>query len=343
MTNKKFKFNKIILSLFTCLILIFIFKDNYHLILDALSKANYRVLFLAFIMIFLVWMGKAFSLFVLSKDQVKIKFKDILKEVLIVNFFDGVTPFASGGEPMQIYMLAKHDLGISKATNIVFQNYLVDRFIAISLVILAGIINVVTKSFPYENMLIYLTIIGFILNVLVIILMILVTFSKKTGNLLIHFALKILVSLKLIKDQEEKKEDWEEKISHFQEGSRSLLKNKAILGLSIITNLYRNILLYIIPWLVIKSIQPSLDINLITVFIATTFVSMIAAFVPIPGGTGGSEYSFIIFFNYYVPQDIIVTILLVWRFITYYLGIIIGGIFLNIYNRKERKNENIIR
>ena len=50
-----------------------------------------------------------------------------------------------------------------------------------------------------------------------------------------------------------------------------------------------------------------------------------AAFVPIPGASGGIEYGFIKFFGNFMPVVILNSLLITWRFITYYLGMILGG------------------
>ena len=56
---------------------------------------------------------------------------------------------------------------------------------------------------------------------------------------------------------------------------------------------------------------------------------LIGSFVPIPGGTGGLEYGYSAFYGFFVKGSVLSASMLIWRFITYYLGIIIGGILFN--------------
>ena len=60
------------------------------------------------------------------------------------------------------------------------------------------------------------------------------------------------------------------------------------------------------------------------------------SFVPIPGGTGGIEYGYIFFFSYLIKGNILTASMLLWRLISYYLAIIIGGICLMTYRKKEK-------
>ena len=57
---------------------------------------------------------------------------------------------------------------------------------------------------------------------------------------------------------------------------------------------------------------------------------LIGSFVPIPGGSGGLEYGFVKFFGVFIAGAKLSSIMLVWRILTYYLGMIVGAIFLNV-------------
>ena len=62
---------------------------------------------------------------------------------------------------------------------------------------------------------------------------------------------------------------------------------------------------------------------------------LIGAFVPIPGGTGGLEYSFIQFYGNFITGSALSAMMLIWRFITYYFGMIVGAIALYVKGKKD--------
>ena len=75
--------------------------------------------------------------------------------------------------------------------------------------------------------------------------------------------------------------------------------------------------------------------NALESVIASAYVMLIGSFVPLPGGTGGIEYGFLKFFGVFIVNDAkLRALMLLWRFITFYMGIVIGGIALNIKERK---------
>ena len=65
------------------------------------------------------------------------------------------------------------------------------------------------------------------------------------------------------------------------------------------------------------------------VIIATAYVMIMGSFVPLPGGSGGLEFGFVQFFGGFTLGAKLSSIMLVWRLLTYYLGIIVGAISLN--------------
>ena len=77
------------------------------------------------------------------------------------------------------------------------------------------------------------------------------------------------------------------------------------------------------------------SVNLFLTIITSAYVMLIGSFVPIPGGSGGLEYGFIAFFGNFVSGGKLTAAMLIWRFITYYLGIIAGAVIMNI---KEKRN-----
>ena len=62
---------------------------------------------------------------------------------------------------------------------------------------------------------------------------------------------------------------------------------------------------------------------------------LIGSFVPIPGGSGGLEYGFVAFYGTFISGSLLSAVMLVWRFITYYFGMIIGALAFYIKKVKE--------
>ena len=60
---------------------------------------------------------------------------------------------------------------------------------------------------------------------------------------------------------------------------------------------------------------------------AQAFVSMITAFVPLPGAAGGAEISFVTFFAIFMNGSDLNLSMLLWRILTFYCPIVVGAAF----------------
>ena len=179
-----------------------------------------------------------------------------------------------------------------------------------------------------------LVLIGFIVNTLVAIAIVIVSISKKITKSCITVIINILDKIKLLKDKNKTKENWYKRLNEFHECAEYLRKRKKLTAIGIIFNLLSLAALYIIPLFILYSMGDFTSLNAKTTIISSAYVLLIGAFVPIPGGSGGIEYGFLAFFGNFLLKSKLSAVLLIWRFITYYMPMIIGGIIFNIDERK---------
>jgi len=65
----------------------------------------------------------------------------------------------------------------------------------------------------------------------------------------------------------------------------------------------------------------------LSIIAATGLLMMITSLVPTPGTTGGAEGLGVFFLGKFFINSPILSVILVWRIITYYSTIVFGGIF----------------
>ena len=122
----------------------------------------------------------------------------------------------------------------------------------------------------------------------------------------------------------------------FHDGFIELKKRKSLFVVGIILNVLSLWCLYIVPLFVLYSMGHFNDVTPTVAITASAYVYIIGAFVPIPGASGGIEYGFTQFFGVYVGLDIISAVLLLWRFITYYLGVILGALAFSLEKKVKK-------
>ena len=137
----------------------------------------------------------------------------------------------------------------------------------------------------------------------------------------------------LIKNLNEQIERYKKNIMEFHDAIIGLKNNLKLVLQIVIFTLLQLTFYFIVPYFLYRSFGMEGG-SLINFIAATAFVLMITSFVPIPGGSGGAEGGFYLIFGMLFLSKYIITALVLWRFMTYYFWILIGGIFTILWGSK---------
>lgn len=335
--NEKLKkvANIIILALVTCLVLYFSLKDNFNTIINEIINVNIFWLVISFLLAISFWFFKAIATTrianIFKKDY---SIKQGMRLVLETNFFHAITPFAVGGQPYEIYSLKKSKLKITEATNVSIVNFIVYQIALVLLGIIAIVYNHHFVLLKENDLLKNLVVVGFLVNFIVIVALFLLTCTKKINKILMKFIIKVLNKIHLVKNKDEKIKQFNDYLNEFHQGAKILLHDKKLFIKLIFVHFIGLISSYLIPLTLAYAMGLS-SYTGIEAIVLSSYVMLIGAFVPIPGGTGGLEYGFMTFYGSFIKGSKLNAIMLLWRFITYYFAMILGAILLGI--RKKEK------
>ena len=335
--NEKLKkvANVIVLALVTCLVLYFSLKDNFNTIINEIINVNIFWLVISFLLALSFWFFKAIATTrianIFKKDY---SIKQGMRLVLETNFFHAITPFAVGGQPYEIYSLKKSKLKITESTNVSIVNFIVYQIALVLLGIIAIVYNHHFVLLKENDLLKNLVVIGFLVNFIVIVALFLLTCTKKINKILMKFIIKVLNKIHLVKNKDEKIKQFNEYLNEFHQGAKILLHDKKLFIKLIFVHFIGLISSYLIPLTLAYAMGMS-SYTGIEAIVLSSYVMLIGAFVPIPGGTGGLEYGFMTFYGSFIKGSKLNAIMLLWRFITYYFAMILGAILLGI--RKKEK------
>ena len=333
-TKLKSKLNFLILILLTFVVLYFSLKDDFNTTIHTILQINIFWFIIAILFVFIFWSFRTIPLYTfVHKFQKQYTFKKAFRLTLSTQFFNAITPFATGGQPFQVYYLKKNGIKISDGTNIIIQNFIVYQIALIILGILAILLNANFHFFQNNELLRKLVIIGFIMNSLVTIGLFTVAFLEKWNKFIITKGIILLTKLKIVKKPEEKTQEWKEYIHNFHTGAKTLIQDKKLFLTMIGSNVLALIFEYSIPFILLLGMGDYTSYNMLEAIVTSAYVMLLGSFVPMPGGTGGLEYGFITFYGNFITGTTLSAIMLLWRFITYYFGMFIGAIAVNIHER----------
>lgn len=281
------------------------------------------------------------------------RFIDALKVAFVGVFFGAVTPSNTGGQPMQLYLMSKMNVGVGFGSACMTQKFVYYQIITGVFSVLAIIIKFDYFKSAFTNIWSTLFIVlGFLTQTVVTVLFLVVSFSPKITGKLIGFIDKLLHKFKFVKNPDKKIVSLKEQVELFHCGNKKLYENKK-----------RTILLYALVALQVLAILSvpyfvylSFDMQSIAIannqaplayldsICIQSFVLFTSNLVPLPGASGGAELAFTMYFSpFFVVGSAkkIKPAILLWRFITYYGAIIISAPFS--YLTKGKRIDDAIK
>ena len=333
---KKYKINIILLVLVSFLVIFFSLKDNFTEAMDYLVHVDFLWIVLALILMVFNIIFQSMSQFrFLREVKEDYKFSSCVKLMMMAMFFNAITPFSSGGQPFEMYILNKEGIKVSDSANALLQNFITYQFALIFIGTVAIIANKVFGIFPEGNVLKNVVLVGYNINVIVMSLIIFFSRAKKMNTKLFSKIFDFIFHFKFIKNREEKRLKAEKTLDDFYNSTAVMKNNFKNTVFSFFYNLCSLLCLYFVPLFVFFALREYNSINVIRSLVLSGYTFLIGSFVPIPGAAGGLEYGYMDFFGVFVSGGILSASMLVWRLITYYFGMLVGGITLVTYRKKD--------
>lgn len=245
--------------------------------------------------------------------------------------YGALTPFSTGGQPMQIYYMRKMGMDTGKAGAIVAVKTLVYQ-----VVVVAFALVMVFWKLPYFQREVsnfaFITIIGLVTNLVFVIAVLFFAANQKATNKIIRWVIHLLHKIHLCKNPEERYQKFHDEFSLFYDSTRLMGRSFMVYVYTALFTVAQIFCTCIVPYFIYRSFNFSGD-SPITMVAAQSFVTMVSAFVPLPGASGGAEGSFALYFQNFFRNNTLVPAIFVWRITTYYMTIAVGAVVTFFGNR----------
>ncbi|WP_027089819.1 lysylphosphatidylglycerol synthase transmembrane domain-containing protein [Thomasclavelia saccharogumia] len=330
-SNKKYIFNILLILVLGTTVIYLTMKDDLQASLKTLMSASPMWILFSFILMGIYYILDGLNLYTFGRLYKKdYRYKQGFVNAISGTFFNGITPFSSGGQFAQVYIFNRQGIQPTNSASILLMAFIVYQSVLVLFTAIIMIFKYRIYSSIYSEFF-SLAIIGFLINFFVIAGLFLGAKSKKLQNFICNNIIKFLSKIHIVKNYTDTSFKVSRSLENFREELNILQHNKNILIKSSIVNLFKLIIIYSIPFFAAKALHIGVSIKQLPDFIGIcSFVYMITAFVPIPGASGGSEGVYFMLFSPLLGAVGTPTTMLIWRFITYYLGLIIGGLIFAV-------------
>lgn len=257
-------------------------------------------------------------------------------------FFGNLTPMMAGAVPSQIVRLTRTGLEVGEASATQFTRFIMFQF---GVVLFAAIMLFAKLGFFFETYgdIVVLNLIVFGVHFLELTALFVIclcpNFVMKVGNALIKF----LSEHKLLKNVDHWNEMVNVQVMEFSRAFMTAAQDLPSMGATLLVTMAQLACFYMIPWFVLNAFGQKGDF--LNCLAAGSMVQMVATAVPLPGGTGGTEGSFYMFYGGMFGSASIDAGFLVWRIVTFFaptflsvplLGVRSRNRSMSIYQRVQR-------
>ncbi len=296
-------------------------------IIEQVRNVDQKNLFSAIICLSLYFLLWPLSLTLLSSmNHLKVHFLETYLIGSSEHFFSNITPFSSGGQPVQIYLFHQKKVSPKESTSIILANFIA-LMLATNLFSITSLLFFDDFKVNFNNATIWLIACGFGLNILMLFFMLFIAPShlmRKYLILLLRKIGKIKIFTKLVNRYCPIVDEF---CGNVAEGMKNIFANKKMFFLAVLLKFSATLAYYSIPYFLLRALGVALTIkDLPYVILATSFALTGVVWIPTPGSAGGIEYAFTTIFTTFAGVSLTTSVAqtILWRGLTYYLLILVS-------------------
>lgn len=243
-------------------------------------------------------------------------------------FFSGITPSATGGQPMQLYYMKKDGNSLSSASVVLMTVAVMYKFV----LVVTGIGLLIFWRQPLREYLqgyYPLYFLGLFLNTALVIILLWVMFFPKSIRAVLLKAEAFLVRLRFWKKSDARKNRIDRFLAGYQETVHFLQYHKKMIGMIAIGTFLQRFGAFLLTYVIYRGLgMRGFSIWNIVWLQASVYIAV--DMLPIPGAQGITEAMFrSVFINIFTEQYLAVSICIT-RGISFYLIMLLGFVVFNV-------------
>ena len=239
-------------------------------------------------------------------------------------YYNLVTPFASGSQPMQIYLMNRYGINLSKAVAIVTNKTVLFQSVV---TVMCGLALIFNKELIHlrHGSIKTLLIMGMTMNLVSIIGGLLIvlnpSFMKKLSDVIINF----LGRFRLFRFLRGKNDRAHHYINDFNKSILMYITDKKSLFITLVLTVLQLSVYFSISFFIYKASRLS-GVGFIDIFVHQIILYMTVSPIPTPGNVGANELTFFSIFNGIFPRKYVGYAVIMYSFLVYYMILILSGI-----------------
>lgn len=270
-------------------------------------------------------------MYFLSRQGYRVPLRKVLFTSLAGQYYSNITPGASGGQPMQIYYLHKENVPTGVATSSI-----VMRFVCYQLMlsVIGTVLWIIYRPFVAQQTGNgqWILIVGYVYNLIMVTLVITLALWKNLVLRLADFGIRL--ARRWIRHPEETRERLHRQVESFH-GSVMTYRDRPLdFLIQLLIGGLQLMCLMSIVYFIYRGMNLD-EYGYWPVVTMSVMEYLAAAYTPLPGASGAQEGVFSMYFDRIFPNSMGFAALLLWRFFTYYISIMIGFVAVLVHGMRS--------
>ena len=254
-------------------------------------------------------------------------------------YYNLVTPFASGSQPMLIYVLNKYKVPLSEATGIVTNKTLLYQAVVTIYCMIFFFFNIDILRTEMPTVM-PLVILGISINAFTIMVGLLAILNPNKIKFVLNILIEHLSKFKILRFLRDKNEKINDFIDEYSQCVKFFMTNKKLLIKTTILTVAQLSAYFSISFWIYKAFNLS-HYHFMYMITLQTFLYMAVSPIPTPGNIGANEIAFFTIFANVFPKPILGYAVLLYGGLVYYL-ILIGSGIMTIITHFQIKEKNTL-
>ena len=311
-----------------------LFKDqDLNELINVINKADKTYIFIALFLMLCVYLMESINIrsILISLGEKKFSILRAFKYTAIGSFFSAITPAATGGQPVEIYYMSKDGIKTSNGTLTMLIQLCGFQISTITLSLICACINPNLLS----GGIFWFYLLGIGINSIALAFMLIATFSEKITKIFLKLTLKSMKKAN-IKNYNLRKQKLEDGLNRYIESSKYIKKHKKEFIKAILRVFVQITIYHAIPYFIYRSFGLN-DLSFFDMFVMQAILYTTVSGIPLPGSIGVSETLFLKLYGTAFGTKLLSGAMLLYRFVSFYLYIILFSVVV-IINAVKSKN-----
>lgn len=239
-------------------------------------------------------------------------------------FYSGITPSATGGQPMQLYYMQKDGHKVSHSTVVLMTVAVIYKLVLVLMGV--GILLFCHEMLAgYLEKYIYLYYVGLLLNVAVVGILLFVMISPRCFKGMITGGEKLLKKTGILKHSAERTEKLLEMAEQYHEAVLFFGKNKGKVAVVFIVTVLQRCSVFFMTYLIYRGMGMQGQ-SMFTVMMVQASVYIAVDMLPLPGAQGITEMMYKTAFTLIFPGTYLTASMCVTRGLNFYFLLLISAV-----------------